>query len=331
MNGIPEPRKASRRAFFAAAAGSGLTVAVAVAAAPGAANAAQPAQTAQRVRLPIPPRLQWNQHHGYCGECSIQQAALLFGAYVSQEACRALLGSQRREVLLGVNDLRVLAALQFAAEEFPFRRLPSPQFERWFGWTTAHLAAGHPVLFSCFVRGMDDPDYDHIMLATGCDAARPGRYAPGDRLVFNDNFSLRPRVRRAATLPDARSMRGNGARHRFCVPRAIDYGCAVAGIIDDTGRALPVRVLLDGAREPNVIAGQAPATLRARVGIAGLVPGAAYVLYRYDDCRDVPAGDYAASRYATARPFAAAATAAAFDDAIRSDGMAIYRCLPAGA
>ena len=61
--------------------------------------------------LPIPPRLQWDELDGYCGECSIQQAALYFGTYVSQYVCRAIINpNQKSQLLVAVNDQTVLTA-----------------------------------------------------------------------------------------------------------------------------------------------------------------------------------------------------------------------------
>ncbi|MGI9252568.1 MAG: hypothetical protein ACR2J8_02385, partial [Thermomicrobiales bacterium] len=293
---------------------------------------AAPVETARSVRLPIPPRIQWTENHGYCGECSIQQSALYFGTYVSQFACRALLGpsQSREEVLVAVNDRNVLSMLRLSSDEFDFRRYRVPQFASWFGWVTGHLNAGHPVLMTCFVRGMKDRDYDHIMLATGFSAAKPGRYAPGDRLVFNDNFSVKSQTRRASQLADTRSMSGNGLRFRFCVPEKVDYGCAVTGIMDETGQALSVRLVLDNDREPDVLAGKPATTFRARVNVTRLIPGRTYVLYRYDDCRAVPTRGYAASAFTSANAFVAGAANVSFDASIRSDKLAIFRCLPAG-
>ncbi len=326
------PGSIGRRTLLGAAAAAVAAAAIEANAGATPPGAGAGAGAARSVRLPIPPRLQWNENHGYCGECSIQQAALFYGTYVSQYACRLLVGSsQQAEVLVAVNDQRALSALRLTSDEFDFRRVRAPQFEPWFGWVTRHLDARHPVLITCFVRGMRDPDYDHIMLATGFSAAKPGRYAPVDTLTFNDNFSAKPQTRRASALSDTRSMRRNGSRYRFCVPRTIDYGCAVTGIVDETGLAAPVRLLLDNDREPDILKGQPAATFRARVEVSGLAPGGQYVLYRYDDCRNVPARGFAASRYTSALPFSASGGTASFTASIRSDGMAVFRCLPTGA
>lgn len=48
--------------------------------------------------LPIPPRFQWENGHGFCGETSIQSISLYYGNYISQNQVRKIAGS---EVLVG--------------------------------------------------------------------------------------------------------------------------------------------------------------------------------------------------------------------------------------
>ena len=42
-------------------------------------------------QLDIPPRHQWDNYNGYCGECSIQQIGLYYGMYVSQYRIREII------------------------------------------------------------------------------------------------------------------------------------------------------------------------------------------------------------------------------------------------
>lgn len=285
----------------------------------------------QTVQLDIPARQQWDEFHGYCGECSIQQAALYYGAYVSQFVCRDIVSpTQRKEVLVGVNEDVVLDALRFNFEQFPYRLAPTPQYQNYLAWIKRHLHAGHPTLFVAYAQGGHDPDYDHILLATGCTSIDFTTYHPDDRLFYNDNYARRTLSRPFNLLPDSRYMLGNGEFFEFCVPVRVDYGCAVTGIQDDTGEALPVQVAVDRSTEPNVPLGQDPVQLNATVRIGGLQPGQPYVLYRYDDYRNVPTRNYAQSRYSSARLVLAADSSAVVADQILSSGAAIYRCLPPG-
>jgi hypothetical protein len=91
-----------------------------------------------------------------------------------------------------------------------------------------------------------------------------------------------------------------------------------------------VQVAIGKASEPDVIAGAAPQPLDAVVTISQLVPGKPYTLYRYDDHRSVPTTNYAKSRSTLATTFVATAPQATFPAVVRSNGVAVFRCLPAG-
>jgi|APCry1669189034_1035192.scaffolds.fasta_scaffold01499_4 hypothetical protein len=291
---------------------------------------ASPTATPTTVRLPIPPRLQWEDLDGYCGECVIQQAALLFGTYVSQFTCRGIIQpDQQSQLLVGVNERAVLSALRLTSAAFDSRSVAKPQFPAYFTWVKQHLLNLHPVMIVAYVQGLDDSDYDHIMLATGIQSRGPGTL-PTDQLFFNDPESLVVNARVAATLADTRPMRGNGARFEVCIPQTTCFGCAVTGIQDLSRQALPVQVAIGKASEPDVIAGAAPQPLDAVVTISQLVPGKPYTLYRYDDHRSVPTTNYAKSRSTSATKFVATAPQATFPAVIRSNGVAVFRCLPAG-
>lgn len=290
------------------------------------------AQTAPlTTRMSIAPRRQWDERNGYCGECSIQQAALFFGTYVSQYVCRAIINTnQQSQLLVAVNAQKVLTALKLNSAEFNYNGYASPQFQTYFGWVKQHLKLSHPVLITAFVKGLSDPDYDHIMLATGFTSSSPSSYISTDQLYFNDCFSSQVSIRTASTLNDVRSMLANGAKYSFCIPTKICYGCAVLGIQDTSARALPVSITLGSWTEPNVIAGVAPTTLSASVTVNGLTPGKNYSLFRYNDYRKVPTSNYTASAYSTIRNFVAGAMTATFTESLISNGVAIFRCVPAG-
>ncbi len=286
-----------------------------------------PARTA--IQLPIPPRYQWEERKGYCGESCVQQAALLFGSYVSQHACRALIDPrQRRPFLVAMNDRRVLRQLQLDSAEFPYPDHRTPQFEPYLTWTKQHLGAGHPVLITAYGKYLRDPDYDHIMLATGFDAQQIDRHQDADVLVFNDCFSRDACRRTVASLSDDRRMRGNGREHEFCIPTRVDFGCAITGIIDQSGDARPVRLALDGNREPNIMAGASAEKLDLALTIEDLTPGTRYALYRYDDHRHVPTAGYASSGYDSVDTFVASGSTRETTTTVMSDRIATFRCVP---
>ena len=281
--------------------------------------------------LPIPPRLQWDELDGYCGECSIQQAALYFGTYVSQFACRAIINpNQKSQLLVAVNDQTVLTALRLTSAKFNYNQAANPQFAGYFGWVKQHIALKRPVLIVSYVKGLSDPDYDHIMLATGFTSSNSTTYVGTDRLYFNDCYSPSANMRVASTLSDVRRMRVNGAKYEFCIPTNICYGTAITGIADTSGAALPVQLKLASWSEPDVMAGAAPATLNATVSVTGLIAGRSYSLYRYNNHLNVPTTNYVRSNYTSVVNFVATNPTATFPASMISNGVAVFRCLPAG-
>lgn len=291
------------------------------------------AQTPKRVasRLPIQPRLQWEELDGYCGECCVQQAALHFGTYVSQFVCRAIINpNQKSQLLVGLNEQSVLSALRMNSVAFDFTRAPIPQFPAYFVWLKQQLALQRPVLITAYARGLRDLDYDHIMLAIGFTADDIMSFKSADMLAFNDCFQLVSCNRTAGTLSDNRRMRGNGAKYEFCIPNSVCYGCAVTGIQDASRQALPVRIVLESSSEPDLMAGELPLPLKGTVSMNGLTVGKSYTLYRFNDYRVVPTTNYAKSAYASAQNFIATGSTMLFPVSIPSNGVAVFRCLPAG-
>ena len=281
--------------------------------------------------LPIPPRLQWDELDGYCGECSIQQAALYLGTYVSQYVCRAIINpNQKSQLLVAVNDQTVLTALRLTSAKFNYNQAANPQFAGYFGWVKQHLALKRPVLIVSYVKGLSDPDYDHIMLATGFTSSNSTTYVGTDRLYFNDCYSPSANMRVASTLSDVRRMRVNGAKYEFCIPTNICYGTAITGIADTSGAALPVQLKLASWSEPDIMAGAAPATLNATVSVTGLIAGRSYSLYRYNNHLNVPTTNYVRSNYTSVVNFVATNPTATFPASMISNGVAVFRCLPAG-
>jgi len=117
-----------------------------------------------------------------------------------------------------------------------------------------------------------------------------------------------------------------------CIPRDVDYGTAVTGIVDQRGATLPVRLSVDRNDEPNVSKGEASVQLHARVTVSGLVSGRRYALLRYDDYEHVPtdatAAGFLSSNHAARFDFTATAAEWSHPDAFMSDGVAYYRCVP---
>ena len=132
-------------------------------------------------------RLQWDENSGYCGEVSIQSIALFYGTYISQYRVRAIIDpTQQQDTLVPHNSGPIFDALRlnYAAWNSDSAR---PQYQPFLVWVKGHLAQKHPVIFDVFSQGLDDPDYDHIITATGFTSPDTTRYHDTDTLVFNDN------------------------------------------------------------------------------------------------------------------------------------------------
>ncbi len=276
----------------------------------------------------IPPRTQWDDNNGYCGECSIQSIALFFGTYISQYRAREIIDpTQQQDVWVPENSGPIFDALRLNYQVWN-SGLPTPQYQAYLIWAKAHLQQGHPVIIDVFVNGESSPDYDHIMPATGFTSTSTNTYIASDTLVFNDNYDSTPYTRTFGSLWDTRSMNGNGATYEYCIPRDTDYGCAVTGVKDTTGTLLPLSLKLNRWDEPNLIQGKSPATLTATIRVRSLTTGSSYALLRYNTYSAVPTSGYLTSAYSTKTVFTATNTSHNLTDTFLSDKIVIYRCVP---
>lgn len=280
------------------------------------------------VQHDIPPRAQWDDNNGYCGECSIQSIALFFGAYISQYRAREIIDpTQQQDVWVPENSGPIFDALRLNYQTWN-SGLATPQYQAYLIWAKTHLQQGHPVIIDVFVKGETSSDYDHIMPATGFTSSTTNTYITSDTLVFNDNYMSTAYTRTFGSLWDTRSMSGNGATYEYCIPRDTDYGCAVTGVKDTSGTLLPVSLKLNRWDEPNLIQGKAPATLTATVRVRSLTTGSSYALLRYNTTSAVPTSGYLSSAYSAMTVFTATNTSHNLADTFLSDKIVIYRCVP---
>jgi hypothetical protein len=282
------------------------------------------------VQLDIPPRAQWDNNNGYCGECSIQQCALYFGTYISQYRAREIVypTSQAHDVWVPETSGPIFDALRLNYEAWNSAQA-TPQYQSYLVWTKSHLQRKHPVIIDVYVQEESDPDYDHIIPATGFTSVDTNTYHAADTLVFNDNYATTLYTRTFGTLYDTRAMTGNGAIYEYCIPRDTDYGCAVTGTKDGSGTALPVSLKVDRWNEPNISQGKSPVQMNATIQVSALTTGTAYVLLRYNDYHNVPTNNYLSSAYNSSTTFVATNSTQTLSDNFMSDGTVIYRCVPA--
>lgn len=100
---------------------------------------------------------------GWCGEASIQMAALHFGTWVPQAEANRL-GAPKTPDLWEHDVPTALTALGLE-----FERGPTRNVDALYGWTVKQLRAGHPVILGLkFVESRHaDWDVDHLVLVTG--------------------------------------------------------------------------------------------------------------------------------------------------------------------
>jgi len=285
-------------------------------------------QAVSTTLLAIPARQQWDENNGYCGETSIQSFALYFGTYASQYRIRGFINpNQQSQLLIGVNEQTALRALHLKFEQWNSNS-PTPQWQNYLAWVKRELQKGAPVIGTLYVKGMTDPDYDHIVPFIGFRSSfDTTRYHASDTLLFNDNYATTTLVRTVGTLAATRRGTNTGS-FTYAIPSRVDYGCAVTGIVDTLRETVPVRLQVDRSSEPNLITGAQPVTLNATVNIQSLVPGKTYSLLRYDDPARVPdSGFLAKGGYTSARTFTATAATQAFTDRFLSNAVVTYRCV----
>ncbi len=279
--------------------------------------------------LAIPPRLQWDQNLGYCGEASIQALAMYYGSYISQYQARAMVRpDQRQDVLIGTNETIVLDNLRLTYQQWDRRRQPVPQFKAYLAWIKQQLAAGHPVIATVFYPGGEFPDYDHIVPVIGFKSFHDKTgYWDDDTLFFYDNYETSRFSRAFKTLAASRAEADAGSLSYY-VPRLEDYGCAVTGISDSNHETVPIQLGVDRRDEPYVVAGEEPAVMHATLAIRPLTPGRVYSLLRYDDYNVVPKADFLAQGgYTRKQTFTAATATEALTDTFMSNQCVIYRCV----
>ncbi|MFM2375911.1 MAG: hypothetical protein RLZZ165_1008 [Bacteroidota bacterium] len=276
-------------------------------------------------QLDIPPRLQWDNDGGYCGETSIQSFALYYGNYISQDFCRKVAGG---EVLIGDENGEVaLDAFSFTMDTWDYNR-PPPQYQDHLVWIKSHIARNHPVIITLYLQGENSPEYDHIVPAFGYSSQDTTAYHGSDQLMFNDNFVDTPYTRTFESIWDDRALSGNGATYDYCIPKDYNYACAVTGIKDDAEETLPLHLSVNRWDEPNVSLGESPVLLTGTLVAESLQTGGRYVLLRYDSYLKVPSSGFNPGGADTAIYFTAAGPTYTTTATFMSNAAVFFRCVP---
>jgi hypothetical protein len=325
------------------------------------------ASTRYSVSNPIPPHIQWNHNYGYCGEVSFISAGLYYGQYLSQYDARVIAENdntpptlqynQSSQLLLGVNDTNVAPQMHLTYDEWT----PGPQStaSSFLRWVKGKVIRGYPVAIGIYEnyyrfygstnRNAGDPDYDHIVDATGVTSKHPltlpATYYPTDVLTFNDNglwtgggqqnsFSY-PFGSFQATRRQANAKKG----HVYSLPDSVpDYAIALTGIADQDHETVPVRVATSVNYESPSIGHHSntrptPMALTLTVTVSGLNAGTVYNLYRYDSMGRVPNSAFNAQKSAASQSWTFTATGPTYtlSQPIQSNDEVIYRAVPASA
>jgi hypothetical protein len=335
-------------------------VAAAVAAPTGSAHL--DAMTTQSVHNPIPPRLQWDENNGYCGEVALVSAGLYYGQYLSQYDARQIAGDGKpqykasAQLLLGVNDAYAATQMRLTyAEWTPGKTSTASDF---LAWVKGEVIKGYPVAIGVYTNeylfyedtdpDAGDPDYDHIVVVTGVASQHPlsPTYYANDVLTFSDNglwtgtASGQPQYAFSyefAAIQATRQQANARSGNIYSLADAVrDYGIAITGIADPNHETLPVRVATSVDYEtPQIVDGSntrpAPMPLALTVTVSGLHAGAKYNLYRYSSVASVPTSAFNGHRSAAADEWSFTATGATYtlEQAVVSDEEVIYRAVPA--
>jgi hypothetical protein len=279
--------------------------------------------------LEIPPRRQWDDNEGYCGETCIQAFAMYYGTYVSQYQVRAMINSdQRHELVICQNEDVVLKNLRLTYQQWDYEKQPTPQCKNYLAWVKRQLSAGHPVIGTAYMKGESDPDYDHILPFIGFQSVHDASsYHDNDLLIFYDNYDHSRFTRPFRTLPAIRQEVAKGA-FAYYIPQDDDYGCAVTGIADRGHETAPVRLSVDRWDEPDVVAGEKAVVMHANLTVSSLAQGKSYSLLRYDDYHKVPDTAFLTKGgYTWRHKFTAASAVETSADTFMSNDCVIYRCV----
>ena len=328
------------------------------------AGAATNATATWSVDNPIPPRLQWNENNGYCGETAFISAGLYYGQYLSQYDARAIASNDTpqyetdAQLLLGVNDQYATTQMRLTSSEWtPGTGSTTDDF---LAWVKGEVIQGYPVAIGVYENqslfynttkpNAGDPKYDHIVIVTGVTSHHPltlpATYYADDELKFSDNglWTGTPGTKPQyafdypfGTFQATRQAANTSTGNVYSLADTVrNYGIAITGIADPDHETVPVRVATSVNDETPQIGAQsntrpAPMPLTLTVTVSGLQPGTSYDLYRYDDVSKVPTAAFTqhAADASWTTQFTAAGTSRTITQSVDSDDQVIYRAVPA--
>ncbi len=305
----------------------------------------------------IPPRFQWDENSGYCGEVSLISAGLYYGQYISQYDARKIANerdSQRIQLLLGLND-------GYAAEKMHLKAIEwscadEQTTDQFLAWVKQNVVKGYPVAIGVYTNeylfygnkkpNAGDEEYDHIVTVTGIASNHPlnnPNYYGNDVITFSDNglWTSSSGVQYFFSYgmddfqADRKEANAVGGAIYSLSNSGSNYGIAIAGVIDLNGDTLPVRVETNFNYEwPEIKdhSNKRPAAmpLELTINVFGLEPNVVYNLYRYSDLESVPTSHFnahASQAFERWQFQISSGSNYAMVQQINTDEMAIYRCV----
>lgn len=268
-----------------------------------------------QARIDLPPRLQWVENGGYCGEMSFIAAGLYYGQYASQYDVRALLGDQKKELLIGYNDEEAARKMHLSFISWDHRQ--EKKSAEFLQWVKKQVCRGYPVAIGLYMNeylfyGNPDPlagftDYDHIVSVDGIASKHPlteNSYSGGDQISFSDHGLWDEGIPRynfsyffAPFQGDRREANRVDGEIYTLPNEGKNYGIALTGVADLNHETLPVRVETSlNYEEPSIEEGSnqrpEPMPLLLTVTVSGLKPNQPYLLYRYNSFEAVPDSNF---------------------------------------
>lgn len=288
------------------------------------------------------PGVQWMDHGGYCGAWSIQRAALVKGAWISQQQVRnhTVPGGGHDEEILETNIDVALKNLKLKAEGFDYKHLPTPQADAYRRWIKKKLVAGHAVVWMIMLTGGHYPVYpgvpygfySHVEPVVGILSDHnltDDQWYDDDYIVHYTDADVHTYFRSMKSLPDDTDFKGNCAFPHYsgypCIYEKYGFGWAIEGFLDER-EGLPLSLKVEPYdREPDVRTGSAPEPLKGTVTVDGLAKGQRYAIYRWDSVELALNYDQPSSVHR----FTASDAGEVYEDptTLLSDGTTYYRCV----
>lgn len=270
--------------------------------------------------LEIKPRIQWDNDGGYCGSSTIQQIALNYGTYISQDLCRKAIGNE--EILLGINAYKVLEELSFEYDNWnPINFIP--QSKKYTQWIKENIKKNYPVMIGVYTRNGNNKWYDHIIPVTGYISSDDN--TNNDYLLFNSCWDNKIYSFKISEMINTR--KNSCIKKKFSIPKYVNFGCAILGIKDPLKITKPVRIITDNNYEPNTLIGEFPVSINGQLEISDLEINKKYIVFRYNNYKDLPEDNYQNSEYKDYEIFTSEGISKKYDIEFMSNSFTSYRCI----